>query len=65
MSFHLVLTVHPTAHFLYSCLPLIFYISESSASTEEPSEPQVERVTPDLCHPMEPVAGNSLPYIRV
>lgn len=33
--------------------------SESSVSTEEPSEPQTERVTPDLCRLLEPEAGKS------
>ncbi|KTG36835.1 hypothetical protein cypCar_00007884 [Cyprinus carpio] len=36
-------------------------VPESSASTEEPSEPQAERLTPDLCHPKEPVAEDLSP----
>lgn len=63
MPFHFVLNVHPTSHFLFARLSLIFYISESNTSTEELSEPQAERVTPDLCRPKEPVAGSFLPYI--
>ncbi|XP_056602520.1 general transcription factor II-I repeat domain-containing protein 1 isoform X4 [Triplophysa dalaica] len=31
-------------------------VPESSVSTEEPSEPQTERVTPDLCRLLEPEA---------
>jgi len=50
----LFLNLHPYPPFSH---PLL---SESSASTEEPSEPQAERVTPDLCHPKEPEAGNSI-----
>lgn len=50
-----ILNVFHLAIYLAYC-PL----SESSVSTEEPSEPQTERVTPDLCRPLEPEAGNSI-----
>ncbi|XP_051552045.1 general transcription factor II-I repeat domain-containing protein 1-like isoform X6 [Myxocyprinus asiaticus] len=36
-------------------------VPESSAPTEEPSEPPAERVTPDLCLPLEPVAEDLAP----
>ncbi|KTF74264.1 hypothetical protein cypCar_00029597 [Cyprinus carpio] len=36
-------------------------VPESNTSTEELSEPQAERVTPDLCRPKEPVAEDLTP----
>lgn len=33
---------------------------ENTAASEEPSEPQVELVTPDLRRPLEPLAGNCI-----
>lgn len=36
-------------------------VPESNASTEEPSEPQAERVTPDLCHQLESAAEDLAP----
>lgn len=33
---------------------------ENTAASEEPSEPPVELVTPDLRRPLEPLAGNCI-----
>lgn len=37
-----------------------FCALENTAAPEEPNEPQVELVTPDLRRPLEPLAGNRL-----